>query len=43
MAMAETKVKKGDLFLLLAKENWHEKVCPVLLLRKLSKHLLCQH
>ncbi|HHM3001658.1 TPA: single-stranded-DNA-specific exonuclease RecJ [Staphylococcus aureus] len=26
MAMAETKVKKGDLFLLLAKENWHEGV-----------------
>ena len=26
MAMAETKVKNGDLFLLLAKENWHEGV-----------------
>lgn len=26
MAMAETKVKIGDLFLLLAKENWHEGV-----------------
>ncbi|EOD8307410.1 TPA: single-stranded-DNA-specific exonuclease RecJ [Staphylococcus aureus] len=26
MTMAETKVKKGDLFLLLAKENWHEGV-----------------
>lgn len=26
MAMAETKVKKGDLFLLLVKENWHEGV-----------------
>ncbi|HCW8070682.1 TPA: single-stranded-DNA-specific exonuclease RecJ [Staphylococcus aureus] len=26
MAMAEMKVKNGDLFLLLAKENWHEGV-----------------
>ncbi|HDT7012968.1 TPA: single-stranded-DNA-specific exonuclease RecJ [Staphylococcus aureus] len=26
MAMAATKVKNGDLFLLLAKENWHEGV-----------------